>query len=373
MKNQTVIFNTFSNLNKVAYGDSVNDLKLIKALESNYSVIKLFPFRNKSNKITLKEIFLYFIKFLRLLLKRENIFISRGAKLSLPVLLGKRILKNKIILRLGCTPFMFIEKASMLRSIVENGIKYKVYNYIERLLEIYAARKADLILVENQKARGIVSKFGVPHDKIQINPYYVEGYFMQSKSPNPEYEENNKFNLGYTGRFQKYDLLIAIIMATKKGVQDGYNVHLNLIGDGPKRSEIESIVMNLTLQNNVHFIGALPHKDVAKKMENFHCLVIPMLKNICPSTISIKILEGVMMGKIIITSNSGNNSSLFGNNKDLILNYVNASEIYQKIILVLKNYSKYKLIAETIKFSQQKTRSKMKYQRNLINAIKTLL
>ena len=66
MKNQTFIFNTFSNLKKATYGDSVNDLKLIKALESNYSVVRLFPFRNESNKITLKEIMLYFVKFLRL-------------------------------------------------------------------------------------------------------------------------------------------------------------------------------------------------------------------------------------------------------------------------------------------------------------------
>ena len=65
-----------------------------------------------------------------------------------------------------------------------------------------------------------------------------------------------------------------------------------------------------------------------------------------------------MLGKIIITTKSGNNPSLFIKNSDLILNEPSYIQIYQKLQLVMNNYKKYKEAAEELALHNQNLRSK---------------
>lgn len=98
-----------------------------------------------------------------------------------------------------------------------------------------------------------------------------------------------------------------------------------------------------------------------------------MLNNICPSAVAIKILEGVMKGKIIITSNSGNNISLFLGNNDLILEDSTKESIAKKIKLVINNYEKYKKIASDISKHQNKKRSKKIYTMKITELLSEIM
>jgi len=55
-----------------------------------------------------------------------------------------------------------------------------------------------------------------------------------------------------------------LIQAAKRLIEKNKNVHILLIGDGLLRSEIENEIKSLGIENNFHFSGLIPPRDVPK-------------------------------------------------------------------------------------------------------------
>ncbi|MHA1440219.1 MAG: glycosyltransferase family 4 protein [Promethearchaeota archaeon] len=247
---------------------------------------------------------------------------------------------------------------------MKKTILQKLFYFIEPQIEKFALRHADKFIVENTRAKKLISLYGANPNNIKIAPYYIQDYFLIGNNPTFN-KKNDYFQIGYTGRFREYDVLIPIINAISLLREKNYRVRLNLIGDGPNRKNIEKLVYKKGLNENIIFFGSRPHKEVSNLINEYHCLLLPMLNKLCPSTIAIKVLEGVMKGKIIITTNSGNNPSLFLEHKDLILNTATTESIAQKIKIVIENYDKYKSIAEELSRHNLKLRSRIIYQEKI--------
>ncbi len=364
---QRIIFCTFSDFKAGNQGDSVNDRKLFGAIPNEYEKIALFPNYKEVNKIDVKSLFKYFIQFLKEIVSSNRIFITRAPKLALLPILMNKIFNNKVIIRMGCTPVVFIERRAFARNPefqYSRNLFKRMFYFLEPHLELYAIRHADNFIIENQRARNMAIFYGANPEKIKITPYYVEDYFLASEDLNFE-KEKEFFRIGYTGRFSLYDLLPPIIDAVYLLKQQGYKIKLFLIGDGITRDNMEKYVMEKGLKENVIFLGSKPHIEVSNLIEQYHCLVLPMLNNICPSAVAIKILEGVIKGKIIITTYSGNNVSLFLENNDLILKECTSHSIMEKLKLVYENYKKYKTIAQNISTYQKNHRSKQIYKERI--------
>jgi glycosyltransferase involved in cell wall biosynthesis len=266
---------------------------------------------------------------------------------------------------------MFIERKAFSRDLdydIKQNFLQKICYKIEPYLEIYALRHADGFIVENNRAKKIIMFYGAQSEKIKILPYYIQDYFLEGT--NPEFNRGNDvFKIGYVGRFKKYDLLTPIIDAIGYLKEDHYKIKLFMIGDGPTKGYIEKLVEKKALSNEISFLGPRSHDKVSEIINDFHCLLFPMISNLCPSTIAIKVLEGVMKGKIVITTNSGNNSSLFMNYRDLILNDNTSKSITQKICLVIENYEHYRKIAEKLSNFHSNLRSKQIYSERLENML----
>ncbi len=366
-----IIFCPTSNFDLGNSGDSVNDRKLFDCIPDHFKRIALFPKYNEHNKIMLKSYFTFFFQYLWEILNSDNIFITRGSKRAILPILTKKILRNKVILRLGCTPLMFVERMALEKNPQyksEINILKKSLIKIEPYLEKFALKHADKILVENAKAKKIIQKFGAKPTKIQIIPYYIQDYFLECK--NPQFNDRNDyFILCYTGRFKNYDILIPILKAVETLIKENYQVKLILLGEGPKLSLIKRIVNEIKLNDSIEFLGAIPHIEVSKIIDKSHCLILPMLNKICPSTIPIKILEGIMKGKIIITTNSGNVSSLFLDHTNLILDTLDNDSIVKKLKEIMKNFNKYKLLAKDLRNFHLKRRTKGNYEKKLKKVI----
>ena len=366
-KNQKIIFCSFSNFKTGSYGDAVNDRNLFNVIPSDYRKIALIPEFTKNNKITIKSLISFLEKYLKEVIQSNNIFITRGSKLAVLPILLKKIFKNIIILRLGCTPLMFVEKMAFsneLEYLPQNKILNKIYNFFETHIEKYALRHAHKIIVENNRAKKIVNIYGANLKKIHIIPYYIQDYFITGN--NPTFDKNKEnFKVGYTGRFKKHDILIPIVNTIAQLIDEGYHIQLYLIGDGPNRRLIEKLVELKNLNQYILFLGSKPHKEVSLLINEYHCLILPMLNKLCPSTVAIKILEGVMKGKIIITTDSGNNASLFLNYTNLILKNNSDKVIAQKIKMIIENYDYYKNIAEELRNYHKNFRSREIYQKKI--------
>ncbi|MFX1303236.1 MAG: glycosyltransferase family 4 protein [Promethearchaeota archaeon] len=364
---QRVIFCTFSDFEAGNQGDSVNDRKLFRAIPSAYEKIALYPKYKEVNKIEIKSLFKYFIKYLNEIVSSNRIFITRAPKLALFPIILKKLFNNKVIIRMGCTPVVFIERRAFARNPefqYSKNLFKRLFYFLEPHLELYAIRHADRFIIENERAKNMAIFYGADLEKIKIIPYFVQDYFLKTITLNFE-KKKDIFKIGYTGRFSLYDLLNPVIDAVYLLKEQGYKIKLFLIGDGITRKSMENYVKTRDLEENIIFLGSKPHREVSDLINQYHCLVLPMLNNICPSAVAIKILEGVMKGKIIITTESGNNVSLFLGNNDLILKECTSNLIAEKIKLVYENYDKYKDISINISKYHRKNRSKQIYREKI--------
>ncbi|MHA1987704.1 MAG: glycosyltransferase [Promethearchaeota archaeon] len=358
-----VVFCTFSDFKAGNQGDSVNDRKLFSAISSDYEKIAIYPEYKERNKIAIKSLFSYFIKYLKEIVSSKRIFITRAPKLALFPLILRFLFKNKVIIRMGCTPVVFIERRAFTRNPefrYSKNLFKRLFYFLEPHLELYAIRHADGFTIENERAKNMAIFYGAKPEKIKITPYYVQDYFLERADLAFE-KEKDYFKIGYTGRFSLYDLLNPIIDAISLLKNEGYKIKLFLLGDGITRESKESYVKERKLEENIIFLGSKPHKEVSDLINQYHCLVLPMLNNICPSAVAIKILEGVIKAKIIITTDSGNNASLFLGNNDLILKGCTSNLLVEKIKKVYENYDKYNKISISISDYHKKNRSKKIY------------
>lgn len=362
-----VIFITFSNLKSPSNGESVNDKKFYNAIPLDYQKMAIYPNYSKNDFVSYIDFFDFIKKYLKVIFSLNIIIITRGIKLSIIPLILKRFIPKKIVINLGCSPLWLVERRAW-----ESNPEYKLnknffekmYHIIEPHIERYALRHADKFFVENIKAKKIIEIYGAVSKNITIIPYYVQDYFMIGANPKFE-KQKDFFKLGYTGRFRGYDIIDPIIKALSILKSEGYRIKLFLIGDGPSKQRIERLVHSNDLIKNVEFLGFKPHKEVSELVDQFHCLVLPMLRNLCPSTIAIKILEAVMKGKIVITTDSGNNKTLFLNNMDLIIDNLTGELIASKLMLIINDYNKYRKIAESLSEYHKKYRTKQFFEKKL--------
>ena len=366
-----IVFCTFADIKSANSGDGVNDRNLYNVIPKNYNKIPIYPKYNTNDKISIFSIIKFFRDYLVEIGKENNVFITRALKLAILPILLRKFFKNRVIVRMGCTPFSYLERQAF-RSNVEfkqtKNLLKKIYYLVEPYLEFYVLRCVDKLIVENKKAKEILLYFGVKPAIIKIIPYYVEEFF--STSINPNYDKNSEFlKIGYTGRFKNYDTLNPVINTIALMKEKDFKILLYLIGDGPNRRFIENLVIKKGLSQNVIFLGSKSHKEVAKLIEDYHCLLLPMYNNLFISTIPIKILEGIMKGKIIITTDSGNVISLFLGNTDLILKNTTKENIMHKIELIVENYEKYSDIAKKLSKYHSIKRSHHKIETKISNLL----
>jgi glycosyltransferase involved in cell wall biosynthesis len=366
-----IVFCTFADIKSANSGDGVNDRNLYNAIPKNYNKIPIYPKYNSNNKISIFSTIKFFRDYLIEIIKTNNVFITRALKLAILPILLRNFFKNKVVVRMGCTPFSYLERQAFRKNIEfrpTNNFLKKFYYLIEPYLEFYVLRHVDKFIVENKKAKKIVISFGVKSSDVKIIPYYVEDFF--STSINPNYDKNSEFlKIGYTGRFKSYDTLNPVINTIALMKEKNFKILLYLIGDGPNRRFIENMVIKKGLSQNVIFLGSKSHQEVAKLIEDYHCLLLPMYNNLFISTIPIKILEGILKGKIVITTDSGNIISLFLENTDLILKNATKDNIMHKIELIVENYEKYRDIAENLSKYHSIKRSHHKIETKISNLL----
>ena len=133
-----IVFCSYSSITKGNHGDSINNKKLFNTLPSCFKIIALSPKETINNKVNLKSLLKFIFNYLLNVIKPNNIFIIRGSKLSIIPVLIKKVIGNKVIVRLGCTPLMFVEKMAFKKNIeykVEDSIFSKILDYIEPHVE----------------------------------------------------------------------------------------------------------------------------------------------------------------------------------------------------------------------------------------------
>ncbi len=95
----------------------------------------------------------------------------------------------------------------------------------------------------------------------------------------------------------------------------GIDISFDIIGDGPELKNLMKLSKDYNLEDNVRFLGLLPHSQVKKELLNYHISLIPSIPygDTGEEAFPYACLESMSVGLITIASNIGGLSIMIEN------------------------------------------------------------
>lgn len=124
-----------------------------------------------------------------------------------------------------------------------------------------------------------------------------------------------------------------IINAFHKVLKSNINAKLKIVGDGPQREKLESLVENLNIKENVSFLGLLNREDVIKEINTSNALLVA--SDI--ETFSVVLVEALALGKPVISTKCGGPESIISPEVGYLVKKNNIDEYVEAMLEVYHN------------------------------------
>ncbi|WP_271402331.1 glycosyltransferase family 4 protein [Salinicoccus roseus] len=176
--------------------------------------------------------------------------------------------------------------------------------------EIVCCRTADKVITISESLKKYLIEKGIEEEKITVLPNGVDTEQLKplakDESIIEKYGLQNSKVIGFIGSLTSYEG-IELIFDSMKHIKGSKNVKYPLkfiiVGAGQYRSELEKRVEEMGLENDVIFIGRVPHEDVSKFYSVIDIAPFPRKDApVCHLVTPIKTYEAMSMGKRVVVS-----------------------------------------------------------------------
>jgi len=146
--------------------------------------------------------------------------------------------------------------------------------------------------------------------RAQVVYYGIGDPFGMENSSIPEVKGSGKVCFAFVGRFVPEKGIPIFLKAARLLMKEGYAFEVRLIGDGPERAKIESIIKRDELDDYVRITGYLAGAPLAEALKDVSVVVMP---SIWEETAGLAAIEQMMRGRLVIASEIGGLSEIVGN------------------------------------------------------------
>lgn len=184
-------------------------------------------------------------------------------------------------------------------------------------------------------ARGFIGRSNIRiHNGIDTNYYKnIFGEEEKIKIKNELGFKTQDFIVGICAAIRPEKCHQEVLRAQKIAKTRGMHFKVLMIGDGPMRKTLETMIMKLKLNDDVRITGYV--LDVRPYIEICDCLVVSS-KNV--ENFSLSVLEAMSMGKAVIASNVGGIREQIENCVDgLLYNFGRTEELIRCISIIKDN------------------------------------
>jgi len=244
---------------------------------NNKTIINLNIFNKYKMDVSLKKVFLFYIKTTFATIK----YLDKNTKILhhfLPFQIGKSfnivgILTNKRLIigpiQLSLT---FLDHDLSRKNIMGFKKENKKFTYhIEKIillmigpiinvLSYLTLKKADKLIVISENTKQFLLKQKIPAKKIEIIPPGIE---ISLYGPN-KFKNNKKLKIISTGLLLERKGFDYAIRAIAEIVKLDKNIELTIVGDGPQKNKLQELVEKLNISNYVKFTGYVEHNQIPK-------------------------------------------------------------------------------------------------------------
>jgi glycogen(starch) synthase len=194
----------------------------------------------------------------------------------------------------------------------EGSARYR----LTRLLETWAARRADAVAVICEGLRQDLIRRGISPDKILVSPNGVDMELFGTP-PGADAAFAGSLGLegaetvGFIGSFYDYEGLDDLIAAMPRLIERRPTAHLLLVGGGPMEAALRAQAANSPAAERIHFVGRVPHDQVELYYALIDVLAYPRkAMRLTELVTPLKPLEAMAQRKLVAASNVGGHREL---------------------------------------------------------------
>ncbi|MEM3556241.1 MAG: glycosyltransferase family 4 protein [Candidatus Micrarchaeia archaeon] len=170
---------------------------------------------------------------------------------------------------------------------------------------------------------------------------------VNTKQFKPTRRKRKEFSLVFVGLLHKIKHILSIVDAVETAKRRISNLKCYIVGDGPKKGELERIVSSKKLRDVFVFTGTVPHEKLPKLLASADVLLAPFsnLEGVRYQS-NMKIFEYMASGVPIVATDVGDIKMILKNgNAGFVVPPDNSEAIAEKIIYIYKNPEKSKKVA----------------------------
>ncbi|MEM2261575.1 MAG: glycosyltransferase family 4 protein [Ignisphaera sp.] len=169
--------------------------------------------------------------------------------------------------------------------------------------EHFAAVRSDVIIVPSIYVKQrVIEYYGVPSKKIEVIPHGINIEEFNNINQVLDYNacRKNGVRICFVGRLTRRKGLIYLIKATEILKKKGYQISVNIIGDGPERKNLEKYITKRSL-SCIRFMGNLSRRRLLEELFTCDIFCMPSLHE----AFGIAILEAMAARKPVVASTVG--------------------------------------------------------------------
>lgn len=185
-------------------------------------------------------------------------------------------------------------------------------------------KKAAYLLVANERTKGALAVECDASKVITLVENGVDLDLFNSPTESKSESSTTPLRLIFLGRLVNWkgvNYLIEVMSRLK-----GEPVHLEIVGDGPEKANLQQQTEQLNLTSQISFAGFLPQSECKKRLENSSALVLPSLFE-CGGAV---VLEAMAMRKAVIATAWGGPTDYLDETCGILIDPTNSIDDYLK-------------------------------------------
>lgn len=115
------------------------------------------------------------------------------------------------------------------------------------------------------------------------------------------------------------------------------SVHVDIIGDGPLRADLERQIVELRLQGRTRLLGRLPRVEVAEVLQQSHALVVTSRVE----TFGVAAIEALATGRPVVATRSGGPESVIDEANGVLVDPDSVDDLERGLRDVIDHYPRY--------------------------------
>ena len=184
----------------------------------------------------------------------------------------------------------------------------------------------DKIICISNYVKDYLKKTGIPDHKLEVIYNGIDLSIYEKLTRISE----NFFTVGTVGRLDTQKGIDTLLYSFKKVLSKKESIKLEVIGEGPLKTEYISLSEELGISQNVTFLGKLDPEEVREQMRKWDLFVLASRWE----AFGMVLIEAAAMGLPIIATNVEAIPEIIDDGKNgLLINPDNPQELYEKIML----------------------------------------